>query len=87
MNGEWHTLVAVGGGTDFTWPTIVACCVAYFIFRWIARHCSLRNAVFRAWMIALWPLAALACLIPGDVDEDVTPLDAWRLAWDLGTNG
>lgn len=45
------------------------------------------NAVFRAWMIALWPLAALACLIPGDVDEDVTPLDAWRLAWDRGTNG
>ena len=45
------------------------------------------NAVFRAWMIALWQLAALACLIPGDVDEDVTPLDAWRLAWDLGTNG
>ena len=44
------------------------------------------NAVYRAWLIAMWPLAALACLIQGDVDEDVTPMDSWRMAWDLGTD-
>lgn len=39
------------------------------------------NLLWRAYMLAVLPLILLACLIPSEVDEDVSPLDAWLFAW------